>query len=75
MVIRAFWKFPQAIFERFDRDRGDKIVAKESEGCTGQSKIFALSPEVLDLLVSKFDKAGRKNKAMEYIVESFRCFL
>lgn len=27
---------------------------------------FAVSPVVLDLLVSKFDKSGGKNKAIEY---------
>ena len=27
---------------------------------------FAVSPVVLDLLVSKFDKTGGKNKAIEY---------
>ncbi|CAI9099814.1 OLC1v1036694C1 [Oldenlandia corymbosa var. corymbosa] len=55
----------RATFERFDRDRSGKIDASElKEALLSQG--FAVSPVVLDLLVSKFDKTGGKNKAIEY---------
>lgn len=55
----------QDIFERFDRDRSGKIDSSELREAL-QSLGFAVSPVVLDLLVSKFDKTGGKSKAIEY---------
>ncbi|XP_022742690.1 probable calcium-binding protein CML49 [Durio zibethinus] len=55
----------RAIFEKFDRDRSGKIDANELREAL-LSLGFAVSPVVLDLLVSKFDKTGGKNKAIEY---------
>ncbi|KAI3811726.1 hypothetical protein L1987_21455 [Smallanthus sonchifolius] len=52
-------------FEKFDRDRSGKIDANELRDAL-MSLGFAVSPVVLDLLVSKFDKTGGKNKAIEY---------
>ncbi|KAF2308064.1 hypothetical protein GH714_034846 [Hevea brasiliensis] len=53
------------IFERFDRDRSGRIDSNELREALC-SIGFAVSPVVLDLLVSKFDKSGRKDKAIEY---------
>lgn len=53
------------IFERFDRDRSGKIDSSELREAL-LSLGFAVSPAVLDLLVSKFDKTGGKSKAVEY---------
>ncbi|XVF75750.1 hypothetical protein PTKIN_Ptkin13bG0212100 [Pterospermum kingtungense] len=53
------------IFERFDRDRSGKIDVNELREAL-LSLGFAVSPVVLDLLVSKFDKTGGKSKAIEY---------
>lgn len=55
----------QDIFERFDRDRSGKIDSNELRDAL-LSLGFSVSPAVLDLLVSKFDKTGGKNKAIEY---------
>ncbi|KAI5583791.1 hypothetical protein BDE02_06G039400 [Populus trichocarpa] len=55
----------RANFERFDRDRSGKIDPNELREAL-MSLGFAVSPVVLDLLVSKFDKTGGKNKAIEY---------
>ncbi|KAL3585288.1 hypothetical protein D5086_012155 [Populus alba] len=55
----------RANFERFDRDRSGKIDSNELREALA-SLGFAVSPVVLDLLVSKFDKTGGKNKAVEY---------
>ncbi|KAJ9181060.1 hypothetical protein P3X46_009231 [Hevea brasiliensis] len=55
----------RAIFERFDRDRSGKIDSNELREAL-YSLGFAVSPVVLDLLVSKFDKSGGKNRAIEY---------
>ncbi|CAA2986965.1 probable calcium-binding protein CML49 [Olea europaea var. sylvestris] len=55
----------RAIFERFDRDRSGKIDSAELREAL-LSLGFSVSPMVLDLLVSKFDKSGGKNKAIEY---------
>ncbi|PKA54351.1 putative calcium-binding protein CML49 [Apostasia shenzhenica] len=55
----------RAIFERFDRDRSgtiDPLELREALLSLG----FSVSPPVLDLLVSKFDKSAGKNKAIEY---------
>lgn len=55
----------QAIFERSDRDRSGKIDMNElREALLSQG--FAVSPVVLDLLISKFDKSGGRSKAIEY---------
>ncbi|KAH7654903.1 calcium-binding protein CML protein [Dioscorea alata] len=53
------------IFERFDRDRSGKIDSSELREAL-LSMGYAVSPVVLDLLVSKFDKTGGKNRAIEY---------
>ncbi|KAL6905659.1 hypothetical protein ACP4OV_003260 [Aristida adscensionis] len=55
----------RAIFERFDRDRSGKIDASELRDAL-LSLGYSVSPTVLDLLVSKFDKTGGKNRAIEY---------
>ncbi|CAN1319396.1 Calcium-binding protein CBP [Linum perenne] len=55
----------RGIFERFDRDRSGKIDANELREAL-LSLGFAVSPVILDLLVSKFDKTGGKNNAIEY---------
>ncbi|XP_071686571.1 calcium-binding protein CBP-like [Rutidosis leptorrhynchoides] len=55
----------RANFEKFDRDRSGKIDTNELREAL-LSLGFAVSPVVLDLLVSKFDKSGGKNKAIEY---------
>ncbi|KAI3830190.1 hypothetical protein L1987_04324 [Smallanthus sonchifolius] len=55
----------RANFEKFDRDRSGHIDANELREAL-LSLGFAVSPVVLDLLVSKFDKTGGKNKAIEY---------
>ncbi|KAF2289363.1 hypothetical protein GH714_035408 [Hevea brasiliensis] len=55
----------RAIFERFDRDRSGKIDSNELREAL-YSLGYAVSPVVLDLLVSKFDKSGGKNRAIEY---------
>ncbi|XP_073135953.1 calcium-binding protein CBP-like isoform X2 [Henckelia pumila] len=63
----------RAIFERFDRDRSGRIDSNELREALLSLK-FSVSPTVLELLVSKFDKSGGKNKAIEY--ENFiRCCL
>ncbi|KAL9237949.1 hypothetical protein vseg_012439 [Gypsophila vaccaria] len=53
------------IFERFDKDRSGKIDASELRDAL-YSLGYAVSPAILDLLVSKYDKTGGKNKAIEY---------
>ncbi|KAF0913328.1 hypothetical protein E2562_021977 [Oryza meyeriana var. granulata] len=55
----------RAIFERFDRDRSGRIDSTELRDAL-LSLGYSVSPTVLDLLVSKFDKTGGKNKAIEY---------
>ena len=55
----------QAIFGRFDRDRRGKIDSSELREAL-LSLGFAVSPVVLELLVSKFDKTGGKSNAIEY---------
>ncbi|XP_006664974.2 calcium-binding protein CBP [Oryza brachyantha] len=55
----------RSIFERFDRDRSGRIDAAELRDAL-LSLGYSVSPTVLDLLVSKFDKTGGKNKAIEY---------
>lgn len=55
----------QEIFERYDRDRSGKVDASElRDALYGLG--FSVSPVILDLLVSKFDKTGGKSKAIEY---------
>ncbi|CAN6335580.1 unnamed protein product [Urochloa humidicola] len=55
----------RAIFERFDRDRSGKIDSTELRDAL-LSLGYSVSPTVLDLLVSKFDKTGGKSRAIEY---------
>ncbi|KAF9593872.1 hypothetical protein IFM89_025663 [Coptis chinensis] len=55
----------RSIFERFDRDRSGKIDSSELQQAL-LSLGFSVSPVILDLLVSKFDKSGGRNKAIEY---------
>lgn len=55
----------QGIFERFDRDRSGKIDASELREAL-LSLGFSVSPVVLELLVSKYDKSSGKNMAIEY---------
>lgn len=55
----------RGIFEKFDRDRSGKIDTNELREAL-LSLGFAVSPVVLDLLVSKFDKTGGKTKGIEY---------
>ncbi|CAJ1967639.1 unnamed protein product [Sphenostylis stenocarpa] len=55
----------RSIFERFDKDRSGKIDSFELRDAL-LSLGYAVSPVVLDLLVSKFDKTGGKSKAIEY---------
>jgi len=57
-----FW---QSIFERSDKDRSGRIDVNELRDAL-LSLGFSVSPVVLDLLVSKFDKSGGKNRAIEY---------
>ena len=55
----------QGIFERFDRDRSGKIDSSELRDAL-LSLGYAVSPSILELLVSKFDKTGGKSRAIEY---------
>ncbi|KAK1277702.1 putative calcium-binding protein CML50 [Acorus gramineus] len=55
----------RATFENFDRDRSGRIDVSELRDAL-LSLGFAVSPVVLDLLVSKYDKSGGKNRAIEY---------
>ncbi|XP_042479519.1 calcium-binding protein CBP-like [Macadamia integrifolia] len=55
----------RSIFERFDRDHSGKIDESELREAL-LSLGFSVSPVILGLLVSKFDKSGGKNKAIEY---------
>ncbi|KAI3742230.1 hypothetical protein L1987_59910 [Smallanthus sonchifolius] len=54
-----------ANFEKFDRDRSGHIDAWELKEAL-MSLGFAVSPVVLDLLVSKFDKTGGNRKSIGY---------
>ncbi|RHN76602.1 putative EF-hand domain pair protein [Medicago truncatula] len=55
----------RGIFETFDKDRSGRINSIELRDAL-LSLGYAVSPMVLDLLVSKFDKTGGKSKAIEY---------
>ncbi|XP_077218313.1 calcium-binding protein CBP-like [Tasmannia lanceolata] len=55
----------RSIFERFDRDRSGKIDEPELRDAL-LSLGFSVSPVILDLLVSKYDRSAGKNKAIEY---------
>ncbi|PON31904.1 Parvalbumin [Parasponia andersonii] len=55
----------RGIFEQFDRDRSGRIDLNELRDAL-LSLGFAVSPTVLELLVSKFDKTGGHSKAIEY---------
>ncbi|KAJ7972180.1 Calcium-binding EF-hand family protein [Quillaja saponaria] len=52
-------------FERFDKDMSGKIDSSELREAL-LSMGFSVSPVVLDLLVSKFDKTGGSSRAIEY---------
>ncbi|KAI3801299.1 hypothetical protein L1987_29403 [Smallanthus sonchifolius] len=55
----------RANFEKFDRDRSGQIDAWELRDAL-MSLGFVVSPVVLDLLASKFDKTGGNRKSIEY---------
>ncbi|CAN6805202.1 unnamed protein product [Brassica oleracea] len=55
----------RSIFERSDKDRSGRIDVNELRDAL-LSLGFSVSPVILDLLVSKFDKSGGKNRAIEY---------
>ncbi|CAH8305035.1 unnamed protein product [Eruca vesicaria subsp. sativa] len=55
----------RSIFERSDKDRSGRIDVNELRDAL-MSLGFSVSPGILDLLVSKFDKSGGKNRAIEY---------
>eukprot|EP00268_Persea_americana_P031841 TRINITY_DN310_c3_g1_i2.p1 TRINITY_DN310_c3_g1~~TRINITY_DN310_c3_g1_i2.p1 ORF type:complete len:215 (+),score=32.44 TRINITY_DN310_c3_g1_i2:46-690(+) len=55
----------RGIFERFDMDRSGKIDASELRDAL-LSLGFSVSPVVLELLVSKYDKSSGMYKAIEY---------
>ncbi|XP_071688297.1 calcium-binding protein CBP-like [Rutidosis leptorrhynchoides] len=55
----------RANFEKFDRDRSGRIDTWELREAL-MSLGFAVSHMVLDLLVSKYDKSGGPNKAIDY---------
>ncbi|KAJ0243948.1 calcium-binding protein CML50 [Hirschfeldia incana] len=55
----------RSIFERSDKDRSGRIDVSELRDAL-LSLGFSVSPMILDLLVSKFDKSGGKNRAIEY---------
>ncbi|KAF3642932.1 putative calcium-binding protein CML50 [Capsicum annuum] len=55
----------RGIFERFDRDRSGRIDSCELRDAL-LSMGYSVSPLILDLLVSKYDKSGGMNKAIEY---------
>ncbi|XP_010464701.1 PREDICTED: probable calcium-binding protein CML49 [Camelina sativa] len=55
----------RSIFERFDKDRSGRIDTNELRDAL-MSLGFSVSPVILDLLVSKFDKSGGRNRAIEY---------
>uniref|UniRef100_A0A1J3JXX3 Putative calcium-binding protein CML50 n=1 Tax=Noccaea caerulescens TaxID=107243 RepID=A0A1J3JXX3_NOCCA len=55
----------RSIFERSDKDRSGRIDVNELRDAL-LSLGFSVSPVILDLLVSKFDKTGGKSKAIEY---------
>ncbi|XXG53093.1 hypothetical protein AAC387_Pa03g1249 [Persea americana] len=55
----------RGIFERYDSDRSGKIDAYELRDAL-LSLGFSVSPVVLELLVSKYDKSSGMYKAIEY---------
>ncbi|ESQ40326.1 hypothetical protein EUTSA_v10013932mg [Eutrema salsugineum] len=55
----------RSIFERSDKDRSGRIDVNELRDAL-LSLGFSVPPVILDLLVSKFDKSGGKNRAIEY---------
>ncbi|KAF6152948.1 hypothetical protein GIB67_039655 [Kingdonia uniflora] len=55
----------RAIFERYDRNGNGKVDSLELREAL-QYLGFTVSPTVLNLLISRFDKTGGKNMAIEY---------
>ncbi|KAK4392479.1 UNVERIFIED_CONTAM: Calcium-binding protein CBP [Sesamum calycinum] len=55
----------RGIFDRFDRDRSGKIDALELREAL-LSIGYAVSPMVLEILVTKYDKTGGSMRAIEY---------
>ncbi|CAN8297975.1 unnamed protein product [Cochlearia groenlandica] len=55
----------RSIFERSDKDRSGRIDVNELRDAL-LSLGFSVPPVILDLLVSKFDKSGGRNRAIEY---------
>lgn len=64
-LVLLLWNWFQSIFERFDKDRSGRIDTNELRDAL-MSLGFSVSPVILDLLVSKFDKSGGRNRAIEY---------
>ncbi|KAI3872142.1 hypothetical protein MKW98_011634 [Papaver atlanticum] len=52
-------------FERFDTDRSGKIDSCELQRALGRLG-FTVSPAIMNLLISKYDKTGYKKKGLEY---------
>ncbi|KAL0428529.1 UNVERIFIED_CONTAM: Calcium-binding protein CBP [Sesamum latifolium] len=55
----------RGIFDRFDRDRSGKIEAPELREAL-LSIGYAVSPMVLEILVTRYDKTGGSMRAVEY---------
>ncbi|KAL3677681.1 hypothetical protein R1sor_020637 [Riccia sorocarpa] len=63
----ALWKALKewkGVFERFDRDRSGRIDTQELKDAL-LSMGYALSPNLLNILISKYDKTGQA-KALDY---------
>ncbi|KAL2641322.1 hypothetical protein R1flu_008909 [Riccia fluitans] len=63
----ALWKALKewkGVFERFDRDRSGRIDTQELKDAL-LSMGYALSPNLLNILISKYDKTGEA-KALDY---------
>ncbi|KAI3980123.1 hypothetical protein MKX01_034729 [Papaver californicum] len=52
-------------FQRFDTDRSGKIDSSELQRALGRLG-FTVSPTIMNLLISKYDKTGYKKKGLEY---------
>lgn len=56
--------YMQGVFERFDRDRSGRIDTQELKDAL-LSMGYAISPNLLSILISKYDKTGQA-KALDY---------